>query len=100
MFLIILGNLLLVRQEAMGLSGKMVFWAEGTDKHEGPGEGCLSMSRPLGQGVCTYVCVCVCVCARARVRMLALYTCAPVCDGLEHGVTVDCAKDPGAVAGF
>ena len=47
-----------------------------------------------------YVCVCVCVCARARVRKLALYTCAPVCDGLEHGVTVDCAKDPGAVAGF
>lgn len=64
MFLIILGKLLLVRQEAMYLSGKRAFWAEGTDKHEGPGKGCLSMSRPLGQGVC----VCARVHARSRHR--------------------------------
>ena len=34
-----------------------------------------------------------CVCARVRTHALDT-------DGLELGVMVDCAKDPGAVAGF
>ena len=50
--------MLLVRQEAVCLSGQRAFWATGMGKHDGPGEGCLSVSTPL----CLCLCLCVCVC--------------------------------------
>lgn len=81
-----LGTVLLVRQEAVCLSGQRAFWATGIGKHDGPGEGCLPVSTPL--------CLCVCACA------CMLCTRVPVCEGFEAGARRTVLRTQEPLQGF